>query len=559
MAADDIVAAAPLLEDHDIVPGSVDHRGRRIRDRSSFGGWRSAAFIIVVEVAERFAYFGISSNLITYLTGPLGESTAAAAANVNAWSGTATLLPVVGAIVADSFLGRYTTIVVASLIYAVGLGLLTLSASLTSETATKSQEVLFFTALYLVAIGQGGHKPCVQAFGADQFDEHHPKESKAKASFFNYWYCSMAIGINVALLVVVYVQDNLNWGVGFGIPCFSMVVALFTFLLGKSTYRFSSKRVEERNPFLRIGHVIARAFRSRGNHSKVSSGVTTSEGEEYLSSQSSHQFKFLNKGLFIQRDSTMDEEEQLKQLCSVKDIEMTKQLLRLVPIWFSILAYAVVFAQVSTFFTKQGATLDRTISPNFQIPPASLQFFLGTAIIVFIPLYDRVFVPIASSLTLNPTGITTLQRMGTGMFLSVVSMVVAATIEMRRLRMAKDRETVSIMSIWWLVPQYVVCGVSDVFTIVGLQEFFYEEVPKELKSLGLSFYLGVLGVGSFLSGFLVSVIDEITGGEEGDQGWFADDLDEAHLDYFYWLLAGISGLWFVGYLYFARSYVYREK
>ncbi|CAN1235563.1 Protein NRT1/ PTR FAMILY 5.13 [Linum perenne] len=418
MADTSSAAAVSLLDDGDIA-GSVDHRGQPAL-RSSSGGWRSAAFIIAVEVAERFAYYGISSNLITYLTGPLGQSTAAAAENVNAWSGTGTLLPVVGAIVADSFLGRYTTIIVASVIYASGLGLLTLSAALTisncrnsnssvspcSSSATKLQEILFFISLYMVAIGQGGHKPCAQAFGADQFDELHSKERKDRSSFFNWWYCSTAIGINVALLVVVYVQDNLSWAVGFAIPCFTMLASLVTFILGRSTYRFSIRRKEDGNPFLRIGRVIVRAVRRSCSSSSKESGIVTSEEECHSCSEidtpglKSGLERFLNEALFMPGHGSMEDDEGGRlQVCSVSDVEETKQMLRLFPIWVSSLGYAVVFAQTATFFTKQGSTLDRTIFPNFQIPPASLQFFIGTGIIIFVPVYDRLLVPIMASIT----------------------------------------------------------------------------------------------------------------------------------------------------------------
>uniref|UniRef100_A0A2P2IJB1 Proton-dependent oligopeptide transport family protein n=1 Tax=Rhizophora mucronata TaxID=61149 RepID=A0A2P2IJB1_RHIMU len=107
-------SAAPLIED--TVDGSLDYRGQPAR-RASTGGWRSASFIIAVVVAEMSAYFGISGNLIMYMMGPLGQSTATAAENVNTFVGSCMLLPILGAIVADSYLGCYRTIVVSSLLY----------------------------------------------------------------------------------------------------------------------------------------------------------------------------------------------------------------------------------------------------------------------------------------------------------------------------------------------------------------------------------------------------------------------------------------------------------
>lgn len=84
-----------------------------------------------------------------------------------------------------------------------GMILLTLSVSVIS---THHREAVFFVALYVLAVGEGGHKPCVQTFAADQFDEDYPEGKAAKSSFFNWWYLGIVFGATAATFVVIYVQ-----------------------------------------------------------------------------------------------------------------------------------------------------------------------------------------------------------------------------------------------------------------------------------------------------------------------------------------------------------------
>ena len=126
------------------------------------------------------------------------------------------------------------------------------------------------------------------------------------------------------------------------------------------------------------------------------------------------------------------------KVCSIREVEEAKAVLRLVPIWAASLVYAVVLAQSSTFFTKQGSTMDRSITASVKIPAASLQSFISLTIVLSIPIYDRIFVPLARSWTKRPAGITMLQRIGTGMFLSAISMIIAALVEMKRLKTAHE-------------------------------------------------------------------------------------------------------------------------
>lgn len=121
------------------------------------------------------------------------------------------------------------------------------------------------------------------------------------------------------------------------------------------------------------------------------------------------------------------------RLCTVTQVEEAKLILRLTPIWFLCLMFAVVQAQASTFFTKQGASMSQS---HFRLPPASLLGLVGLTILISVPLYDGVFVPLARKVTKHPSGISMLQRIGFGLFLSVLNMVVSAIVEGQRVMSA---------------------------------------------------------------------------------------------------------------------------
>ncbi|PWA42537.1 proton-dependent oligopeptide transporter family [Artemisia annua] len=542
----------PLL--NSFVNGAVDYKGRQVL-RSNSGYWRSAYFIINDPIAT--IPMKVWWLLPQCLLAGAGDVLTIMGMQEFFYEEMPNDLKSIGPLYV---IGKPSPL--SNPLYCIpALGLLALSTLLPtncesviggSSCSLHLQVILFFISLYLVAFAQGGHKPCVQAFGADQFDANDPDECRSKSSFFNWWYFGMCAGPTVGTFVLSYIQDSLSWALGFGIPCIVMGFALTVFLLGTRTYRFVEK-TEEKSAFARIGHVFVEAARNR----RITHSALSVEDQACGSGTSHHhgsqQFRFLDKALLSHNGS----------VCSSSEVEEAKSVLRLVPIWASCLAYASVFSQTSTLFTEQGATMDRSIGSSFEIPAATLQSFIGLSIIILIPIYDVVLVPLIRPITEKPSGITMLQRIGTGIFLSIVLMVVAAHIETKRLKTAHehglidDPNAMVPMKIWWLLPQYLLAGAAEVFTVVGLQEFFYDQVPIELRSIGLALYLSVMGIGNFLSSFLISIVEKTTGGN-GKDGWISDNVNRGHIDYFYYLLAGISAGAFALNIYAAKSYVYNR-
>ncbi|GLJ55775.1 hypothetical protein SUGI_1197650 [Cryptomeria japonica] len=109
------------------------------------------------------------------------------------------------------------------------------------------------------------------------------------------------------------------------------------------------------------------------------------------------------------------------------------------------------------------------------------------------------------------------------------------------------------MTIFWLLPQYVLYGISEVFTMVGMQEYFYDQMPQSMRSLGIAVFLSVLGIGSFLSSIIISIVDDLSS-RSSEGSWFSDNLNKAHLDYYYWLLAALSAINLCIYIFCAKRY-----
>lgn len=127
--------------------------------------------------------------------------------------------------------------------------------------ASTSQIAFFYLSLYTIAFGSGGTKPNISTFGADQFDDFNPHEKRIKASFFNWWMFSSFLGALIATLGLVYIQENVGWGLGYGIPTIGLVVSLLIFYIGTPMYRHKVRR--NKSPARDIIQIPVAAFRNR--------------------------------------------------------------------------------------------------------------------------------------------------------------------------------------------------------------------------------------------------------------------------------------------------------
>ncbi|XP_065160312.1 peptide transporter family 1-like isoform X2 [Atheta coriaria] len=349
---------------------------------------KSVFFIVSNEFCERFSYYGMRTILSIYLTDMLLFSEADAKIIYHTFTMLVYFFPVFGAMLADSYLGKFRTIFYVSIIYACGNVILALAAT---EPIGLPQTEFSMIGLVLIALGTGGIKPCVSAFGGDQFTL--PQQAKQLAAFFSMFYFAINSGSFVSTFLTPVLREQECFGssqcftLAFGVPGVLMIISIIIFGLGKPLYKIKDP---EGNMVIQVSKCIGNAISEK------------SKSQEKKEHWLDHAIPEYGESL-------------------VQDV---KALLRVLVLYIPLPVFWALFDQQGTGWTFMARRMDGDVG-FYTILPDQVQVVNPILILIFIPLFDMAVYPLLTKLKILRTP---LQRLTAGGILASVAFLISACI-----------------------------------------------------------------------------------------------------------------------------------
>ncbi len=197
-------------------------------------------YIVGNEAAERFSFYGMRAILVVFMTQYLVDAShndasmtdEKAKSVFHLFVGLAYFTPMLGALIADIFWGKYKTILYISLMYCAGHGCLALM-DLGPITGAWDMRPFMYSGLFLIALGAGGIKPCVSAHVGDQFGTGN---KRFMTQVFNWFYFSINVGAAASQLLTPWLLSEFGPWLAFGLPGVLMGIATFVFWLGRHQF-----------------------------------------------------------------------------------------------------------------------------------------------------------------------------------------------------------------------------------------------------------------------------------------------------------------------------------
>ncbi|CAN4119027.1 unnamed protein product [Withania somnifera] len=531
------------------------------------GGWITFPFIIATLAGLSLASGGWTINLIVYLIDEFNMKSIKAAKVYNVVNGCTTLFPILGGIIADSFLGCFSVIWISSLISALGILLLLLTAAIDAlrppacddgsslcASPSKHQYVVLYVALALASLGVAGTRFTIAPMGANQFDK-----PKHQASFFDWYIFTFYTSFAISTTAIVYIEDNISWTWGFGISIAFNILGLIIFLAGKRFYR--NVKEQGGSPFVNLARVVVVAIQKwrvplleQTQHYYHDPSDKTTLTTCPIPTKS---FKFLNCAAFITEGDTKPDGSISNpwRLCTVQQVEDLKSLIKLFPLWASGFLISTQLVIQSSLLILQALKMDRHMGPHFEIPASSMLVFILIFTCIAIFIIDRLLYPFLAKYT--SFSLTPLQRIGIGHAITIASMAVSALVESRRLKLARSHKLqgqnndIVQMSVFWLVPQLALNGIGEGFHFPGHIGFYYQEFPASLKSTSTAMVSLFIGIAYYLGNALVDLVQRLS-------GWLPDNINDGRMDNVFWLCCIMGSANFIYYLVFASLYKYKN-
>uniref|UniRef100_A0A9J8B4A3 Solute carrier family 15 member 2 n=2 Tax=Cyprinus carpio TaxID=7962 RepID=A0A9J8B4A3_CYPCA len=345
----------------------------------------SIAFIVVNEFCERFSYYGMKAVLTLYFIHYLNWDKDLSTAVYHAFSSLCYFTPLLGALIADSWLGKFKTIIYLSIVYVIGHVVKSVGAIPDVGDSTL-HIALSMVGLVLIAFGTGGIKPCVAAFGGDQFDEENTEE---RTKFFSIFYMSINAGSVLSTIVTPILRGDVKcfggdcYALAFGVPAALMVIALVVFISGSGLYK---KSPPEGNVLVRVCKCIGFAIQNRWRNSKKSP-------------KKSHWLDWA-------------EEKYPKRL--IQEIKMV----------FRVLVLYIPLPMFWALFDQQVQGYIQLIS--FVFTDTQIVMLNALLILVFIPIFDMGIYPLIGLCRIK---LTPLRKMAVGMILAAIAFCAATVVE----------------------------------------------------------------------------------------------------------------------------------